>query len=477
MKINLIGPQSEEQSRDVDYQKTQNWYPSAAPSGRNQIVLYPTPGLKSFTTCGSGPIRGSIVFDDLLWVVSGDTLFSIDSAGTATSRGTLNTSGGRVVMAHNGADNGEEIIMVDGTNGYTWDNSTSTFAVISDGDFPDTATHVKFFDGFFLVNDPTNAGRFYRSGSYDGTTWGATDFATAERDPDELQAIEISGREIWLFGKNTTEFWYNSGAATFPFEPIQNAFIEWGTDAPYSVAQSEGTVFWLARSESGSAVIFKATGFQPQVISSLAITNELSEMTLTNAEGYVMKWYGHLWYVLHFPTDDRTLVYDDLMQAWFEWSTDGGRHLSNTHNFVFGKHLVGDAVENKIYELDKDTFTDDGTTITRTRRSAFIHSDDTPLFHRSLWVETETGVGNFTDDSPDLMLRWSDDGGYTWSNEYWRTLGATGEYSKSAVWRKLGRSYKRIYELKFTDNLYCNIIGAYARIDPASRETVDTEKK
>lgn len=540
MKINLIGPQSEEQSRDVDYQKTQNWYPSAAPTGKNKLVLYPTPGSNQFTLVGTGPIRGSIVFNDLLWVISADKLYSVNSSGGATERGTLNTSGGTVKMAHNGAENGNQIIIVDGTNGYIWDNEYSSFFVIEekstgttdgdttdklvdsgatfqddgvkagmvvynttdqtqttvsavdsqtqltleddifdsaedyeigDADFPNGATHVIFFDSFFLVNDPNNSGRFYKSNSYDGSAWDALDFATAERDPDELVAITASGREIWLLGKNTTEFWYNSGNAAFPFEPIQNAFLEWGCAAPYSVAQSDGTVFWLGRNENGDAVVLKASGFKPQVISTLSIINEINGFSnITNAEAFILQWYGHVWYVITFPTADRTLVYDNTMQMWFEWSTNGGRYLANTHAFVFNKHIVGDFLENRLYELDADTYTDNGQTITRIRRSPHIHNDDVPIFHHSLWVETETGVGNFTDSEPEMMLRWSDDGGYTWSNEYWKTLGATGEYNKKAIWRRLGRSYDRIYELKFTDNLYCNVISAYARANPGNRD-------
>ncbi len=80
-------------------------------------------------------------------------------------------------------------------------------------------------------------------------------------------------------------------------------------------------------------------------------------------------------------------------------------------------------------------------------------------------------MGNANDNSPQIMLRWSDDGGYTWSNEYWRGMGAVGEYSKQVQWRKLGRSRDRIYEITVSDAVNPVIINAYANLSPSERET------
>lgn len=473
MKIPFIGPTSEERSRDADYQRTVNWYVEKSAGGG--LVLYPTPGSKAFTVVGQGPIRGSLVFNDLLWVVSGDKLYSVDTAGTPTERGTLSTSGGRVEMAHNGADNGQELILVDGTKGYLWDDNASTFdSDLGTGtNFPDGATHVRFFDSYFIANDPTTSGRFKRSDSYDGATWGANNFATAERDPDTLQAIEVSGREIWLFGTETTEVWYNAGnAGAMPFAPMQNAFVEWGCAAPYSVAESSGDVFWLAQNDEGKGIVLRARSIQPEIVSTWAIANEIDGFTtISDAFGFTYQFKQHIFYVLQFPTEGRTFVYDITTEAWHEWETSGADHISNTYAFFDGKHIVGDKSTNDLYQLDDETYTDNAMTITRLRRSPHISVEDKPSFHHSLVVEMQTGVGNDNDASPQIMLRWSDDGGYTWSNEYWRSLGAVGEYGTQVPWRKLGRSRDRIYEIKVTDAVNPVILAAYANIIPVERET------
>lgn len=65
------------------------------------------------------------------------------------------------------------------------------------------------------------------------------------------------------------------------------------------------------------------------------------------------------------------------------------------------------------------------------------------------------------------MLRWSDDGGHTWSNEYWRDMGLVGEYGKRVIWRRLGMTTKlrdRVYEISGTDPVKIAIMGAELHI-------------
>lgn len=62
---------------------------------------------------------------------------------------------------------------------------------------------------------------------------------------------------------------------------------------------------------------------------------------------------------------------------------------------------------------------------------------------------------------PMINLRWSDDSGHTWSNEYSVGAGQAGEYKKRVVWRRLGRSRDRIYEVSVSDPIPWRLIDAY----------------
>jgi hypothetical protein len=76
-------------------------------------------------------------------------------------------------------------------------------------------------------------------------------------------------------------------------------------------------------------------------------------------------------------------------------------------------------------------------------------------------VVFEPGVGLATGQGadPQAMLRWSNDGGATWSNENWRSIGKGGEYRARAIWRSLGRARDRVYELTVTDPVKRVIVG------------------
>lgn len=168
-----------------------------------------------------------------LYAVVGDLVFRCDSSGNFIKLpGNLLTHTGAVWMANNGT----QIMIVDGQFGYTI--TGMIIARITDADFP-IPSSLTYQDGYFIVTSATT-GRFYISGSYDGTTWDALDYGTAEAYPDPLQCAISAHQELWLIGKKSYEVWYNSGAADFPFARIAGAINKVGTVAPSSVDEYQG---------------------------------------------------------------------------------------------------------------------------------------------------------------------------------------------------------------------------------------------
>jgi len=67
---------------------------------------------------------------------------------------------------------------------------------------------------------------------------------------------------------------------------------------------------------------------------------------------------------------------------------------------------------------------------------------------------------NITTTQPKAMLRWSNDGGSTWSKEYWVGIGAQGKYQNRAIWRRLGMARDRVFEVAITDPVKAVIVSA-----------------
>lgn len=442
-----------------------NLYPEIVqrPGMAASVQMLCTPGLTLFANLGVNPVRGQLRVGDLLYVVTAGTFYEVNSAGTATARGTIGTTTGYVSMATNGT----QIMLVDGTNGYVYTIATTTLSAALGAPFNTFgAKYVVFANGYFAV-PKNNSARWYISAQYDGNTWDALDFATAEALPDNLVTLFTDNGQVWLLGENTVEIWFNLGAADFPFQPVSGANIEWGIAAARSIAKLDNRIAWLANPPLGGgpqAVI--NNGYNVQRISTHAIEYEWSTYSTTaDAVAYSYVQEGHYFYVLTFPTGNATWVYDAATQEWHERSSNSlgvGRHRGDNYSYFNGKHILGDYASGKLYSMELGVYDENGETLRSEVRVKVNSSRGNRFQHHRLTLEMEAGVGlaSGQGSDPQVMLSWSDDGGHTYGNEHWRSLGAIGEYKWRTFWSRLGASRDRVYKLAITDPVKRVIITA-----------------
>ena len=110
-----------------------------------------------------------------------------------------------------------------------------------------------------------------------------------------------------------------------------------------------------------------------------------------------------------------------------------------------------------------DVYDDDGDPMPSIRACKHVATGGLKkLFHHRLQIDMETGVGLATGQGsdPQMMLKWSNDGGHTFGNEVWRSMGKIGEYSHRAVWSPLGSAFDRVYWAEVTDPVKRVIVGA-----------------
>lgn len=461
-QVQFAGPFDERTEKAISSQTCINWYPVVVEThGKKTLILKQRSGLKFNQTLSVGPHRGSYIHDGLLYVVSNAYVYSISTSNVATLVGTMNTYVGFVGMASSGS----ELVIVDGTDGWIW-NGTS-FTQITDVDFVD-AVQVKFIKGRFVVNSP-GTGRFYISASYDATIWSALDYATAEVDPDDLIALEVDHQELWTMGEYTNEVHNYTGNTDFPLESMPGGFTEWGCAAPWSVAKGDNTVVWLAQTRTGGRQVVRATGFVPTVISSDSLEERMTGFSrVDNAHAFIVKASDkHLFYVLTFPTDNETHVYDFATGLWHGWeSYNVGRFRVATSMYWNNAYYMGDSINGNLYTFDAETYADNGVNIVRSRKTEHFSDSQDELFCHSLEILVNSGKGLVTGQGsdPTIALYFSDDGGNTYGNVKTRSLGAIGKYKTRVRWNRLGAYRHRVYEIRVSDPINVSIIGAYAEI-------------
>ena len=374
-------------------------------NGESSQSLVGTAGSAALATTIQAEVRGGIAYNSLAYFVVGNTFYEVNSAGTATSRGTLNTSTGRVSMAHNGLSPSlnQQIMVVDGADGWIFDNTATTFTQITDGDFV-ASDHVVFIDGYFVFNQAIDSSgnrsdRFWITSQYDGTAIDGLDFATAEGSPDSIISLVADNRELYLFGTETLEIWYNSGDLDNTFQRFQGGFKQHGCVAGFSPSRFDNTVIWLSQNDRGKGqVVMLGKGYQPMVVSSPELNYQISTYSnIDQAFGYSYQHEGHEFYVLTFPGNDATWVFDAATKKWHrrshQISGKASRERYNVHVYAFGEHLFGDYLDGTIYKLDGSIGTFAGARVLRERTTISISDEENRRRLSSLQLDMEEGMG------------------------------------------------------------------------------------
>jgi hypothetical protein len=456
VRFDFLGDAYRARSLNANASQTINFYPEVDKSGKNVVAMYGCPGTIE-RAAGSGEVRGYLDHDDddITYVVIGNKFYSFDTSETLTELGTISSSTGYVSIASNGL----VVIFVDGVKGYSYNISSATFGQITDPDFPALPTAVDILSGIFIIMEGDSQ-RFLVS--YDGTSYAGLDFASAESSPDDLVGLIVDHQELILGGIKSTEVHYLT-SDVFPF--ARRAVIETGWASTFGACKADNSVFFLGADK----VIWRLNGYQPTRISTHAIEYAISQYDVGDCRMWAEKREGHLFIWCQFPTGNETWVFDVATGLWhrraYRDPATGtlGRHRANCHLYLNNKHYVGDYTNGKIYELSMDAYDDDGDDLPAIRVCKHIADGGLkPVFHHRLQLDVETGVGLVSGNGsdPQMLLKWSDDGGHTYGNDVEMPIGAIGEYSTRVIWEPLGRAYDRVYWAQITDPVKRVIVGA-----------------
>lgn len=442
---------------------------------------YPTPGLTLLTRLpNAGPVRGIyLASNNDLYVVSGANLYYVSPAWVAASIAVLTTSTGPVSMV----DNTLTLVVVDGslrnddpaslTGGVQVDLPTrvATPMPTTDNGFFG-ADKVIFLSTFLLFNKPGTP-QFYVSDSL-AVTFTALFFANKTASQDWLQTIDTARGEVWLLGSQfSSEIWTLSGAPDFPFQSLPGVLVENACIAKYSVAKGDGQLFWLAANKDGRSIVVRASGYEATRISTHAIEVAIRGYEPSDAIGFCYQVNGHVFYVLTFPTNDVTWVFDEATEQWHEWAwTDPAgppgnlhRHRANCATYGYFLNLCGDWENSNLYAIDPSAILDNGAPITHIRSFPHEMNDGKRLVFTQFIADMECGNMDQGGNTGFVNLRWSDDRGASYSNPLTASMGTT---LTSLSFRRLGMSRDRVWELSWSGDVKTALNGAFVEYTPSA---------
>lgn len=478
MKIGMIGASYTAKSNAVADEETINFYPETIESAgaQTQRSFFGTPGLAVFCTFDDSPVRGQCWTGERLFVAAADTLYEVFADGTMVKRmdGVLDTFGGPVSIAASNI----ELLIVAGARAWCYELADNSFIDVT----PQLAggpVKVKYSDGYFIIVFGAS-NKFQISAILDGTTWPGIQVNAVSVFPENITSIEVSHRELWVFGGQHAQPYQDTGTDEV-FDVIPGALIETGNGPPFSPTVVDNTIFWWSLDIRGARQAWRANGYTPLRISTHAVETLMSSYTedqFANLVTYSYQDAGHLFWVSYVPGTDCTWVYDVAESLWHkraEWHPDVAQytpHRSWNHSYAFGKHLVGDWESGNLWDMSLNYLDENGAIIRRLRRSPTLVQEMEWIYHSEFVADFAVGLGPqppFVDGDgnprpPQAMLRWSNNRGSTWSSQFIASCGFAGEYNKRVIWRRLGRSRYRVYELSVSDKIAWVLVDAYLKV-------------
>lgn len=471
MQIDLLGGSYTYRFKDWNSQRTINWFPritNQQEKNKTQIALVPRPGLTQFANLSSeGPVRGLFTARTLtqkrLFAVANTSLYEIYYDGATSLLGALTgmSTGSRskVYMKVNG--NGE-LLILDPLAAYVFNMKTNTLTKVTSADY-NNATTLDFADGYFIVSGVD--GRVHFSDLNDGQTWPGLNFFTPTFKPDAVRAVVASREEIYCFGDETIEVYINDGSSPFIRQSRTSSY--YGLAARDSIAVHQAGVFFLGNSDSGGREVYlMGLDYSIKPISAPAISDRINVRNNSDAEGIVVTTKdGHIFYHLHLPALQTTLVYDLTTGMWHERQSlrpfpdsDGDSpqdmYRGRFHVEFNGMNLYSDWWSGKIFKEDTSVKTDDGNIRLCKRTSSVFHNERKYISVYSLELDINTGdaaTATGQGSTPVMMLEYSRDGGNTFEKEERLLLGNLGDYDGRARINGLGTARDWVISFSVTD--------------------------
>lgn len=446
----------------------------------SQMRLYRRPGFKLF--CDFGQDKG---VDGLWWsekigkvfaICNGRT-FKINNTGGAfsdiTSATQMIDNPANFTEAFNGSDH--YVFSANG-NRITYFNDANNSAFITDADAPTGVTHITNFNTMLVVN---NENGFSFSNPNAPLAWDTPDNYDAESSTDQVVAIFNDGESLYICGNESIEQWFNGGEVNDPFLRRLNAsYVKNGlyNGRGITSVNIDGSTYFCFIDKNRRIVL--ASGNQTKVLSYDYDKYVQALTSINDVTAFNIVMNGKSFILFNFIQDKKTLVYDHLVDAWYEW----GYWNNETAEYeafkgrcfcfakAWNKYLIGDRSTGKVYELSEDYDSDDGAPIRSMFESGWInHGSDMQLKDSlGLVLRVKRGQGKSEDsaEAPYLQIRKADNGKTTWSGFKSISLGAIGDdESRITAYRGRGGKYfSRKYQIVLPDNASCVISGIWENV-------------
>jgi hypothetical protein len=352
MPLKIVGSNKFGQYAKISDEQTWNMYESDG-----WLVPYPGFAMRAYLSFQS---IGRTNYTSEEWgnmmVIVGNAVYGVPKPVYNTANlepffiGFIETYTGDVFIAENTAG---QIAICDGQQIYIYNYKTPTNPALQLATLPiDTQTsesivpgYITYQNGKFLTINEVTAAWFY-SNINNGLNW--VNAATSLPFQGEIQGKPTNsvavlsapgrGNLLYVFGRNITEMWIDTGNPLFTYQKSQSVNIDYGCLSPATIAAMDKYVVWLGINERSGPVIMVSTGSDAIEVSTDGIDFKLGDVNNPSASvGFLFKQDGHVFYHLTFYdlSDNFTLVYDFHKKVFYYASDENRNYFPAAHMAYF----------------------------------------------------------------------------------------------------------------------------------------------
>lgn len=472
-RFQFIGGAYQGDTQEQDPQECVNLlYKPNAWGGKNALVS--RPGLKQFCDTGNkAEVRGLCDYDNVLYAVVGDKLFSISRSGVATeitSGNKIVSKTGLVTMAVGLG----YVVIADGTYGYVYSVTKNEITILS-RESPHWflgGNSIDFLNSKWISAIP-DSNRFTYSEvsnpkNYMPESSTSPSYMGILEPEGDIVRIIVDKGEIVVFKKKGIEFVEHMPGDVYDYRLRTGTSMSVGILTGNSVTRANNTFYWIGDDFN----VYMANGYSPSVISVPQISRKFSEYE-TVSDAFMLSYTidSTTYLQITFPTEQKTWLYDVATQlwtnlsSWQDYSSAQGRHRANCYCWFNRKHLVGDYRNGRIYEMSYDYHDDDGQSLQWKRVCPVLDNSNELFTITEMEIELSAGTATRTGSgsNPKLIMKYSVDGGHTWSKNIEAGVGERGEYDKRVIFGPCGTSRSFIFEVYGSDPIKWVFTGAGIR--------------
>ncbi len=396
------------------------------------------PGLVQYGS-GSGVDRRGIWNDRFKehYRVSGFNFISVDENGVENVLATVLGSD-TVSLPYSFNTQG----IVASGNFYLYDNSNG-FRQVTDPDIRNPIDCV-WVDGYYFFTD----GEFlYHTDIDDEESINPTAVATAEFMPDDSLGLgKTSDNKVIVFGRYTTEYFFNAENDAFAFQRVPTRATKTGIVGTHAKCELNNKWYMLGGRKEGGIGVFALEIGEPTRVSTREIEKIIGQYTEDELKNVVLESRtedAYSYVIVHLPSD--TLKFNETLAktsgidiAWSVLKSDvlgnqPWRAKFGIYEPRIGKWVYGDKNDNRLGILDETVSTQYDEIVEWLLFTPFIQIETAAI--DKLEAETIPGFTGSDDATVFMSLTYN---GVTYGKEWTEMYGLINDYSKRFILRRLG---------------------------------------